>query len=172
MPGENEVKIPVELAGRIAVLLRKHAEGEARTRKKSAVLFDALKKRLASRQVVRNTPSRDGTLFAIGLSKTRTWTLKGLSAPRRNAGPLQRIRADPVRAGCPALSTCLGTSRKNSIGSPIGGKHRRGYRSAELRRARNYFFERENDSEWLVRSTKRNILTTSWKASIGLNRRS
>ena len=44
VPGENEVKIPVELAGRIAVLLRKHAEGEARTRKKSAVLFDALKK--------------------------------------------------------------------------------------------------------------------------------
>ncbi len=44
VPGENQVKIPFEVARQIAALLGEHAEGVARNRKKTTILFDALRK--------------------------------------------------------------------------------------------------------------------------------
>ena len=149
VPGENEVKIPVELAGRIAVLLRKHAEGEARTRKKSAVLFDALKKEAGI--------ATGGAQYTVKRwDFVRDWAVKNAhvdpKGPKCTHAEMQdrfnefeRILYALVASFVDVLGDVdrilLAAPSEENIDAVIALLSRGG--------ARNYFFERENDSEWL-----------------------
>ena len=149
VPGENEVKIPVELAGRIAVLLRKHAEGEARTRKKSAVLFDALKKEAGI--------ATGGAQYTVKRwDFVRDWAVKNAhvapKGPKCTHAEMQdrfnefeRILYALVASFVDVLGDVdrilLAAPSEENIDAVIALLSRGG--------ARNYFFERENDPEWL-----------------------
>ena len=146
-PGEADVGIPMDLAKRIALMLGRHEEGAMRTKKKSAVLFEALKRDAGS--------ATGGAQFAV-----RRWDeIRDWAANNVHVGPtcsneeirdrfaeFERIlyalvgrfvhilgEVDQVLSAAPSSET---------IDSAIALLSRGG--------ARNYFFDRVDNPVWLT----------------------
>jgi len=149
IPGENQVKIPMELARRIAKLLGEHAEGEVRSKKRSAVLFGALKKKAGI--------ATGGAQLAVKRwDAIREWAVKNAHVSRQ--GPectyaeLQERFAEFERILYALIGRfvgVLGEVDEILTAAPSAGNIDAAIALLSRGGARNYFFERVSDPNWL-----------------------
>ena len=149
VPGETQIKIPVELARYIATLLKKHSEGGTRSKKRSVVLFDAIKKEAGI--------STGGAQSAVERWETiREWAVKnahvGLQEPTCSYAEMREHFADFERILHALVGGFVGVlSDIDEILTTAPSTENIDAAMALLSRggARNYFFGHVNDPEWL-----------------------